>query len=150
MNTDSVIHVLIASGVLKSSGTALPICLPEFHLIRIEWRIYDHREISDRARGTQILRLFAGEVCKSLPFLHLLFTYGPEVKDLALFAEYVGPQLIMEGSVSDLMKRIRQTEVVKAAVAFQGEVKGGGAIKLKSGKGQKALDRLRKRCPFRT
>jgi type I restriction enzyme R subunit len=30
-----------------------------------------------------------------------------EVKEFATFAEYVGPQLIKQGSVSDLMKQIR-------------------------------------------
>jgi len=54
-----------------------------------------------------------------------------------VFAEYVGPQLIKQGSVSDLMKQIRQTEVVKAAVEYQGEVRSGGKVKLKPGKGKK-------------
>ena len=53
------------------------------------------------------------------------------------FAEYVGPQLIKAGSVSDLMKQIRQTEVIKAAVEYQGEVRTGGPVKLKPGKGIK-------------
>ena len=70
-------------------------------------------------------------------FFTCFFTYAPEIKELATFAEYVGPQLIKEGSVSDLMKQIRHTQVIKAAVEFQGEVRGGGSVKLKSGKGQK-------------
>jgi type I restriction enzyme R subunit len=36
-----------------------------------------------------------------------------------------------------LMKVIRKTEVIKAAVEFQGEVRGGSPLKLKSGKGSK-------------
>jgi type I restriction enzyme, R subunit len=56
----------------------------------------------------------------------------------AVFAEYVGPQLIKQGSVSDLMKQVRQTEVVKAAVQFQGEVHAAGTVKLKAGKGGKS------------
>jgi type I restriction enzyme, R subunit len=36
------------------------------------------------------------------------------------------------------MKQIRQTEVVKAAVQFQGEVHSAGTVKLKSGKGIKS------------
>ena len=36
------------------------------------------------------------------------------------------------------MKQIRQTEVVKAAVEYQGEVRTGGEVKLKPGKGNKA------------
>ena len=59
---------------------------------------------------------------KSFHFLTCFFTYPPEIKEFATFAEYVGPQLIKQGSVSDLMKQIRQTEVIKAAVEYQGEV----------------------------
>src|SRR5439155_8615420 len=44
--------------------------------------------------------------------------------------------LIKEGSVSELMKQIRQTEEVKAAVEFQGEVRSGGPVKLRPSKGK--------------
>ena len=71
---------------------------------------------------------------KSFHFLTCFFSYSDGIKEFAAFAEYVGPQLIKQGSVSDLMKQIRQTEVVKAAVAFQGEVQSGGTVKLKTGK----------------
>ncbi len=54
-----------------------------------------------------------------------------------MFAEYVGPQLIKQGSVSDLMKQIRQTEVIKAAVEYQGVTTSAGPVKLKPGKGKK-------------
>ena len=74
---------------------------------------------------------------KSFHFLTCFFTYPDEIKEFATFAEYVGPQLIKQGSVSELMKQIRQTEVVKAAVEFQGEVRSGGAVKLQPGKGKK-------------
>jgi type I restriction enzyme R subunit len=74
---------------------------------------------------------------KSFHFFSCFFTYAPPVKELATFGEYVGPQLIKEGSVSDLMKQIRQTEVIKAAVEFQGEVRGVGPTKVKSGSGNK-------------
>lgn len=74
---------------------------------------------------------------KSFHFLTCFFTYPLEIKELAVFAEYVGPQLIKQGSVSDLMKQIRQTEVIKAAVAFQGEVRSGGEVKLKTSKSKK-------------
>jgi len=50
----------------------------------------------------------------------------------------VGPQLIKQGTVSELMQQIRRTEVVKAAVEYQGEVRSsGGEIKLRPGKGKK-------------
>jgi len=74
---------------------------------------------------------------KSFHFLTCFFTYAPEIKEFATFTEYVGPQLIKEGSVSELMKQIRQTEVIKAAVEYQGEVRSGGPVKLKPGKGKK-------------
>jgi type I restriction enzyme R subunit len=48
-----------------------------------------------------------------------------------------GPQLIKQGSVSELMKQIRQTQVIKAAVEYQGDVRGGGSVKVKSAKGKK-------------
>jgi type I restriction enzyme R subunit len=75
---------------------------------------------------------------KSFHFLTCFLTYPDEIKEFVTFAEYVGPQLIKQGSVSELMKQIRQTEVVKAAVEYQGEVRSGGEVKLKPGKGKKA------------
>ena len=74
---------------------------------------------------------------KSFHFLTCFFTFTPEIKELATFAEYVGPQLIKTGSVSELMQLIRQTEVIKAAVPYQGVESGGGTVKLKPGRGQK-------------
>lgn len=70
---------------------------------------------------------------KNYHFMTCFFTYPREVKEFAVFAEYLGPQLIKQGSVSELMRQIRQTEVVKAAVEFKGEFKGGGTIKGKAG-----------------
>jgi len=72
---------------------------------------------------------------KSVHFLTCFFTYPDDVKQLATFAEFVGPQLIKEGTVSELMKLIRATEVVKASVQFRGEVNTPGVVKLKPGKG---------------
>jgi type I restriction enzyme R subunit len=74
---------------------------------------------------------------QSFHFLTCFFTYAAEIKEFATFAEYVGPQLIKAGSVSELMKQIRQTEVSKAAVEYQGEVRSGGPVKLKPSKGKK-------------
>ncbi len=77
---------------------------------------------------------------KSFHFLTCFFTYPDEVKEFVTFAEYVGPQLIKQGSVSELMKQIRQTEVVKAAVQYQGEVRSaGGEVKLRPGGGKKGV-----------
>ena len=73
---------------------------------------------------------------KSFHFLTCFFTFAPEVQALAKFAEYVGPQLIKAGSVSELMRLIRQTEVIKASVAYQGVTTSAGPVKLKPGKGK--------------
>ena len=83
---------------------------------------------------------FLGRLVKAYHFLSCFFSYPAEIKEFAGFAEYVGPQLIKQGSVSELMKQIRQTEVVKAAVELQGEVKPtGGAMKPRPGGGKKGI-----------
>jgi type I restriction enzyme R subunit len=97
---------------------------------RFQTRIAD---LDDRKALVYLLAHFV----KSYHFLTCFFTYPDEIKEFAAFAEYVGPQLIKQGSVSDLMKLVRKTEVVKAAVQYQGEVQSGGTVKLKSGKGAK-------------
>jgi type I restriction enzyme, R subunit len=75
---------------------------------------------------------------KSFHFLTCFFSFPDNIKEFVTFAEYVGPQLIKQGSVSELMKQIRQTEVIKAAVEYQGEVKStGGKVKLRPGGGNK-------------
>ncbi|MDZ7583031.1 MAG: hypothetical protein U5R30_21245 [Deltaproteobacteria bacterium] len=69
----------------------------------------------------------------------LLYLFPDAVKEFAAFAEYIGPQLIKQGSVSDLMKQIRQTEVVKAAVRVSGRGprRRTGEVKLRPGGGGK-------------
>ena len=74
---------------------------------------------------------------KSYHFLTCFFTYLPELREFVAFAEYVGPQLIKAGSVSELMQQIRATEVVKASVQYQGEVRTAGPVQLKPGTGSK-------------
>jgi type I restriction enzyme R subunit len=82
---------------------------------------------------------------KSFHFLTCFVTYPYEIREFATFAEYIGPQLIKQGSVSELMKQIRQTEVVKAAVEYQGEVRStGGEVKFRPGGGKKGAGPLRK------
>lgn len=77
---------------------------------------------------------------KSFHFLTCFFTYPEEIKEFVTFAEYIGPQLIKQGRVSDLMKQIRQTEVIKAAVEYQGEVRStGGEVKLRPGRAKKGV-----------
>jgi type I restriction enzyme R subunit len=92
------------------------------------------RSLEDRKAFVYLL----DRLVKSFYFLTCFFTYSEEIKEFVTFAEYVGPQLIKLGSVSELMRQIRQTEVVKAAVKFQGEVRGtGGEVKLRPGGGKK-------------
>jgi len=82
---------------------------------------------------------------KSCHFLSCFFTFAPEIKEFVTFADFVGPQLIKKGKVSELMRQIRLTEVVKAAVEFQGEVRSpGGTIKLRASGGGGAGPPLRR------
>ena len=73
---------------------------------------------------------------KSYHFLTCFFTYSPQIQEFVTFAEWVGPQLIKAGTVSDLMKQIRATIVTKAAVQYQGVMTSGGPVKLQPGKGK--------------
>lgn len=99
-------------------------------------RIRFQSTMTDPDQRKQFVYLLARFV-KSFHFLTCFFTYAPEIKEFATFAEYAGPQLIKQGSVSDLMKQIRQTEVIKAAVEYQDEVHSGRLVKLKPGTGRK-------------
>lgn len=99
--------------------------------VRFQARI---SSLEERKRYVLLLARFV----KNFHFLTSFFTYPAEIKEFAAFAEYVGPQLIKKGSVSELMRQIRQTEVIKAAVEAQGEVRGsGGQIKLRPGRRKK-------------
>ena len=73
---------------------------------------------------------------KSYHFLTCFFTYSSAIQEFVTFAEWVGPQLIKVGTVSELMKQIRATVVTKAAVQYQGVTTSGGPIKLQPGKGK--------------
>jgi type I restriction enzyme R subunit len=73
---------------------------------------------------------------KSFHFLTCFFTYSPAIQEFVTFAEWVGPQLIKAGTVSELMKQIRATVVTKAAVQYQGVTTSGGPVKLQPGKGK--------------
>ncbi|PUE63109.1 restriction endonuclease subunit S [Limnohabitans sp. 2KL-17] len=90
-------------------------------------------DMEERKAFVYLLAKFA----KSVHFLTCFFTFSTEIKELATFADYVGPQLIKTGSVSELMQLIRQTEVIKAAVDYVGVTTSGGPVKLKPGGGKK-------------
>jgi len=59
---------------------------------------------------------------KSYHFLSSFFGYEEPIRDFVAFCEFIGPQLIKEGSISELMKQVRATVVEKAAVQFEGEI----------------------------
>ena len=94
---------------------------------RFQERIQD---IEARKKFVYLMARFV----KSYHFLSCFFQYPEHIGVFAAFAEYVGPQLIKQGSVSDLMKQIRQTSVVRASVKYKGEVSIPGEVKLKKGR----------------
>jgi len=67
-----------------------------------------------------------GRYVKSYTFLTNFFTYPEQMRLFAAFADIVGPQLIKQGTVSELMKQIRATGVVRAAVRDLGETRMPG------------------------
>ena len=88
------------------------------------------QEMDDRKKFVYLLARFV----KSYHFLTCFFQYSKNIGIFSAFAEYVGPQLIKQGSVSELMKQIRRTSVVKASVKYKGEVSAPGTVKLIKGK----------------
>jgi len=95
--------------------------------VRFQERIKD---LDDRKTFVHLLARFV----KKYHFLSCFFQYPDNIESFAVFAEYVGPQLIKQGSVSELMKQVRKTDVVKASVKYMGEVKITGTVKLKKGR----------------
>jgi type I restriction enzyme R subunit len=62
------------------------------------------------------------KLVKSYHFLNSFFSFEAYLGEFVAFCEYVGPQLIKEGSVSELMRQVRATVVAKASVLYEGEV----------------------------
>jgi type I restriction enzyme R subunit len=89
--------------------------------------------LEDRKAFAYLLSRFV----KSFHFLTCFFSYHEDIQVFAKFAEYVGPQLIKQGALSDLMKQIRRTEVIKAAVEYQGVTQGVSEGTIKQGHGRK-------------
>lgn len=76
---------------------------------------------------------------KSYHFLRCFFSFPYHIGEFADFAEAVGPQLIKAGTVSEMMKLVRATTVVRAAVIDQGEVGfDGGSKKPRPGSGSRS------------
>lgn len=103
----------------------------QFTVNALRIKFLNHIHDSEERKGFVYL---LAKFVKSYHFLSCFFQYSKQIKAFAAFAEYVGPQLIKQGSVSDLMKQIRKTEVVKASVRYKGEVSISGEVKLRKGK----------------
>jgi type I restriction enzyme R subunit len=91
-------------------------------------------QITDHEQRRAYVHLLAKFV-KSFHFLVNFFSYDYSIKEFAEFADAVGPQMIKAGTVSEMMKLVRATQVIRAAVQDQGEVEAGGVRKPKPGKG---------------
>lgn len=84
--------------------------------------------IADSEERKNFVYLLANFV-KSYHFLSSFFSYEKEVTEFVAFCQYVGPQLIKAGSMSELMKQVRATIVEKAAVTYEGTVEMPGGLK---------------------
>jgi type I restriction enzyme R subunit len=82
------------------------------------------------------LVLLLARFTKTYYFLNSFFSYGQDIVVFALFTEYVGPQLVKQGKISDLMEQIHKTGVIKTSVQFQGVTTSTGKVTLKPGKGR--------------
>jgi type I restriction enzyme, R subunit len=60
------------------------------------------------------------KLVKAFNFLSSFYHYDEVIEQFVLFAEFIHPQLIKEGSVSELMKAISKVKLIKANVSFIG------------------------------
>lgn len=107
--------------IKSSNDPALQTCANELRQ-RFQAHILDPEE---RKSFVYLLAKFV----KSYHFLSSFFSYEEAVKEFVAFCEFIGPQLIKAGSVSELMKLVRATVVEKAAVTYEGEVEMPGGLK---------------------
>ena len=115
---------------LLKSGTDAQV---QFQVSALRTRF--HAKLTDLEERKAFVYLLARFV-KNYHFLTCFFTYSSAIQEFVTFAEWVGPQLIKAGTVSDLMKQIRATMVTKAAVQYQGVTTSCGQVKLQSRKGK--------------
>ncbi len=114
--------------IKANNAPALQTCASELRQ-RFQAHITDPEE---RKRFVYLLAKFV----KSYHFLSSFFRYEEPVRKFVAFCEFIGPQLVKAGSVSELMKLVRATVVEKAAVIYEGEVEmPGGLKKPKASKG---------------
>lgn len=108
--------------LIKANNDAnLQTCANELRL-RFQAHIVDTEE---RKSFVYLLAKFV----KGYHFLSSFFSYEEPVREFVAFCEFIGPQLIKEGSVSELMKLVRATVVEKAAVTYEGEIEMPGGLK---------------------
>jgi type I restriction enzyme R subunit len=92
---------------------------------RLQSLVHDLRQrfqekISDVEARKGFVYLMA-KLVKSYHFLNSFFSYEAHIGEFVAFCEYVGPQLIKAGSVSELMRQVRATVVSRASVNYEGE-----------------------------
>ena len=132
---------IIGKGVFSQAEAA-----PLVALIRnnddasLQAQVNVHRiRFQTAVKGTEERKAFVyllAKFVRSYHFLSAFFSYEKPVSEFAAFCEYVGPQLIKIGTVSELMKQIRATVVEKSAVTDQGIVAmPPGQTKPKPGRG---------------
>jgi len=109
---------------------------PQAQSIVAALRVRFQERIKDFEQRKAFVYLLAKFV-KSFYFLHCFFSYPEDLAIFAAFADYIGSQLIKEGKISELMKRIKQTQVIKASVQFEGIVRISGTKKVITRKGKK-------------
>ncbi len=69
-------------------------------------------------------------ILKAFNFLSSFYHYEEAIEQFVLFAEFIQPQLIKEGSESELMKAISKVKLIKANVVYKGITENQpGAIK---------------------
>ena len=113
---------------LVAAGTDAPLQYA-VHALRQRFR----ERLTDKDDRKAFVYLLARFV-KTYYFMAQFFDFPEAIDHFAVFADYVGPQLIKQGSISDLMKQVRNTRVIKANVIYAGEVQATGAVKIKKGR----------------
>ena len=101
-----------------------------------ELRTRFQEKLTDWEERKEFVYLLARFV-KSFHFLSCFFSYSTAIQKFVVFAEVVGPQLIKAGTISDLMKQIRATNVIKASVQYLGVMESAGTVKTQPSRGKK-------------
>jgi type I restriction enzyme R subunit len=69
-------------------------------------------------RKTYVYEL--AKLVKVFNFLSSFYSYDEAIEQFVLFAEFIQPQLIKQGSESELMKEISKVKLIKANVTYKG------------------------------